>query len=129
MYNYLKSTGAIQQAVQKDGEDEQDCLHCQLWRPLGALHGLQVCSLCVCVCACTYAFVCICVYVCICLYINLLVVHKWSFQTCSCSFVSLAEILYHCFICVSLFFKKSSKSTLVMKDLYTTTGETENLSN
>ena len=46
------------------------------------------------------------------------------------SFVSLAEILYHCFICVSLFFKKSSKSTLVMKDLYTTTngGETENLS-
>lgn len=45
------------------------------------------------------------------------------------SFVSLAEILYHCFICVSLFFKKSSKSTLVMKDLYTTTGETENLSN
>ena len=35
------------------------------------------------------------------------------------SFVSLAEILYHCFICVSIFFKKSSKSTHVMKDLYT----------
>ena len=34
------------------------------------------------------------------------------------SFVSLAEILYHCFICVSIFFKKSSKSTHVMKDLY-----------
>jgi hypothetical protein len=34
------------------------------------------------------------------------------------SFVSLAEILYHCFICVSLFFKKSSKSTHIMKDLY-----------
>merc|ERR1719219_1768490 len=36
------------------------------------------------------------------------------------SFVSLAEILYHCFICVSLFFKKSSKSTHIMKDLYAT---------
>merc|ERR1719282_1815031 len=34
------------------------------------------------------------------------------------SFVSLAEILYHCFICVSIFFKKSSKSTYMMKDLY-----------
>ena len=36
------------------------------------------------------------------------------------SFVSLAEILYHCFICVSLFFKRSSKSTLVMRDRYNT---------
>ena len=34
------------------------------------------------------------------------------------SFVSLAEILYHCFICVSIFFKKSSKSTHMMKELY-----------
>jgi len=43
------------------------------------------------------------------------------------SFVSLAEILYHCFICVSLFFKKSSKSTLVMKDMYSSTAqETDN---
>ena len=38
------------------------------------------------------------------------------------SFVSLAEILYHCFICVSIFFKKSSKSTHVMKDLYASRG-------
>lgn len=42
------------------------------------------------------------------------------------SFVSLAEILYHCFICVSLFFKKSSKSTRVMKDLYSPTQNTAN---
>jgi len=41
------------------------------------------------------------------------------------SFVSLAEILYHCFICVSLFFKKSSKSTLVMKDLYAHAAQTD----
>ena len=56
--------------------------------------------------------------------------YKLNHQQNIFSFVSLAEILYHCFICVSLFFKKSSKSTLVMKDLYTTTngGETDNLS-
>ena len=30
------------------------------------------------------------------------------------SFVSLAEILYHCFLCLSLFFKKRSTSTYIM---------------
>ena len=43
------------------------------------------------------------------------------------SFVSLAEILYHCFICVSIFFKKSSKSTHMMKDLYVTRNSSGNI--
>ena len=77
---------------------------------------------------CTHVCLCVCVSVCVLLCLFLIRDEPFK-QRCLCSFVSLAEILYHCFICVSLFFKKSSKSTLVMKDLYTTTGETENLSN
>ena len=62
-------TGAVQQAVPKDRKDEQDRLHRQLWWPLGPLHGLQVCSLCLCVCGahmCVYVSVCLCVCFCVC---------------------------------------------------------------